>query len=372
MIAKQPLAVNAWGFTSVELLSLPPTLQAKPVADGPFLGPLVVHARAAAAFLAAAAAYPLPDGSLARAILYDPGDSQLDGADPADRAGFAAVIAPAEVAALADLLACPERFVMEEYAEDLPNSYLERLKGHISGVAAEDLPVPALVKTHLASCAICRGAFDAAVALRRRWQRTVFCPSPHELHAWMLGADLPSVAQHVADCPHCRTEAAALRTHKSSTWLILDIVDIKPLLLSGLPAAGIASSAQLLRGLLLTFLTQFQPAGIQAWRQPAGGTGEQAALDSILASLLAGSEITLVRERRELVLRLAPAENAVVLHSLLGGTESDLDRFALELWHDDNLHWRGESEGGAAVLPLERLQEAVGQGAVRLVVRQAP
>lgn len=372
MTAKLPLAVNAWGFTSAELAGLPPTLQAKPVSHGPFLGPLVVHARAAAAFLAAATANPLPDGSLARAVLYDPGESPPDGADRTDRAGFAAVIAPAEVHALADLLACPERFLMEEYAEDLPNSYLDRLQYHISGVAAENLPVPPPVKAHLAICATCRTAFDAAVTLRKKWQRTVFCPSPHELHTWMLGADLPSIAQHVADCPHCRTEVAALHMHKSSTWLILDIVDIKALLLAGLPAAGTASSPQLLRGLLLTFLTQFQPAGVQAWRQPAAGAGGQAALDPILSSLLGGSEIKLVRERRELVLRLDPAENAVVLHSLIGSAEPGLDKFALELWHDDNLHWRGESEGGAAVLPLERLQEAIDQGAVRLVVRQAP
>lgn len=372
MTAKLPLAVNAWGFTSAELAGLPPTLQAKPVSHGPFLGPLVVHARAAAAFLAAAAANPLPDGSLARAVLYDPGESPPDGAYRTDRAGFAAVIAPAEAHALADLLACPERFLMEEYAEDLPNSYLDRLQYHISGVAAENLPVPPPVKAHLAICATCRAAFDAAVTLRKKWQRTVFCPSPHELHTWMLGADLPSIAQHVADCPHCRTEVAALHMHKSSTWLILDIVDIKALLHAGPPAAGTASSPQLLRGLLLTFLTQFQPAGVQAWRQPAAGAGGQAALDPILSSLLGGSEIKLVRERRELVLRLDPAENAVVLHSLIGSAEPGLDKFALELWHDDNLHWHGESEGGAAVLPLERLQEAIDQGAVRLVVRQAP
>lgn len=372
MIAKQPLAVNAWGFTSAELAGLPPTLQANPVSGGPFSGPLVVHARAAAAFLAAAAAYPLPDGSLARAVLYDPDEPAHDDADRIDRAGFAAVVAPAEAETLADLLACPERFEIEEYAEELPNSYLVRLQCRISGVAADDLPVPAPAKAHLATCPTCRAAFDAAVAVRQKWQRSVFCPSPHDLHTWMLGADLPSVAQHVAECPHCSAEVAALRAHQASSWLILEFVDVKPMLLSGLPAAGIAASMQPLRSLLLTLLTQFQPAGVQAWRQPAANTGDQAALDPMLASLLAGSEIKLVRERRELVLRLAPAENAVVLHSLLGSTESGLDSFALELWHGDNLHWRSSSEGGAAVLPLERLQEAIDQGAVRLVVRQAP
>jgi len=372
MIAKQPLAVNAWGFTSAELAGLLPTLQATPISGGPFSGPLLVHARAAAAFLAAAAAYPLSDGSLARAVLYDPGEPSRDGTDRFDRAGFAAVVAPAETATLADLLACPERFVMEEYAEELPNNFLVRLQCHISGVAANDLPVPVPAKAHLATCATCRAAFDAAVAVRQKWQRSVFCPSPHELHTWMLGADLPSVAQHVADCPHCRTEVAALRAHKASSWLILEFVDVKPLLLSGLPAAGITASVQPLRSLLLTLLTQFQPAGVQAWRQPAANAGDQAALEPILASLLAGSEIKLVRERRELVLRLSPAENAVVLHSLLGSAEAGLDSFALELWHGDNLHWRSDSQEGAAVLPLERLQEAIDQGAVRLVVRQAP
>ncbi len=96
------------------------------------------------------------------------------------------------------------------------------------------------------------------------------------------------------------------------------------------------------------------------------------ALEPILSSLQAGNEIRLVREHRELVLRLSPAGDAVILQGLLGSEDAGVDSFALELWRDDSLDWNNHSEEGAAVLPLERLQEGIDQGAVRLVVRHEP
>lgn len=373
MSSKLSLSIAAWGFTAAELESLPSCLKPNLIADGPFTGTVVVHARAAESFIAAAEEYPRPDGSLAPAVLYDPGDVALA---PGSIASFAAVVDAAHVDELADLLACPERFAMAEYAEEVPNRYLAQLRQPIATVAAQTLPLPAAASAHLAACPTCRAAFDAAVVARQHWQRTVFCPSPGELHAYLLGADLPAVAQHVTGCAQCHAETTVLRHSLLPAWLTIQLADPKaaPLAAGRQASAHTASGTQrsALESLLQGLLIQFRPAGAQARRRQAGNPAGQLAIEPLLEDLMHGEGIKLVREHRDLSIQLIPDQNAVAISALHGDGQSAVDDFDVELWGDEGMRWRSQSEAGTAMLPLVHLQEAIGQDVVSLVVRVQP
>jgi hypothetical protein len=378
MSSKLSLPVSAWGFTAAELETWPLTLKPKLVADGPFVGAVVVHARAAQSFIAAAEAYPQADGSLVPALLYDPCDVALA---PGSIVCFAAVVDAANVDDLEELLACPEHFTMTEYAEELPNRYLVQLRQPIATVAAQALPLPANVIAHLAVCPTCRAAFDAAVAARQLWQRMVFCPSPKDLHAYLLGAELPAVAQHLAGCTQCQAEAMVARHSLAREWLTIQLSHHKAVTTATRQRAPFHANAHtssdaqwsalgiLLQGLLAARL---QPAGVQAWRRLAGSPAEQLSMEMMIEALLQGNEIKLTRPYRELSIQLAPDQNAVAFSALHGDRQRAVDDFDVELWGDEGIRWRGQSEAGTAVVPLAPLQEAIGQGAVRLVVRMLP
>jgi hypothetical protein len=373
MLSELPLTIPAWGFLAAELAALPVSVKLELVSAGPFAAPVLVHARAAESFMIAAQAHPRADGSLAPAVLYDPGDASLA---PGGIAGFADVIDSAHLERLAELFVCPEYFVSVEYAEELPNRYLAQLRRPIADVPTADLPLPAPMIAHLGACIVCRTAFNDAVAARLRFQRMAFCPSPAELNAYLLGSELPNVARHLDTCQHCRSEAAALRQHRLPAWVTIQLAadnrtTSETTTRAPLPA-GSGARRHVLSALLQGFLVQFQLGGLQALRRVAAEPRGHTSVAALIATLEQGESIRLVRERRDLVLQLTPDQNAVAISALRGEGQDLVEDFAVEVWSEDVLHWHGRSKQGRTVLPLAALQAAAGEGATRLVVRSKP
>lgn len=369
MPAELSTTIPAWGFEDAELESWP-ALKLQLVSAGPFATPVLVHVRGAKSFIAAAQAYPRADGSLVQAVLYNPGDVELE---PGSIVDFADVVDPAHMDQLWELLACPEYFTMVEQAEELPNQFLTQLQLPIFEVAAEALPLPAPINTHLAACPICRAAFNNTVAARQRWQRLAFCPSPAELDAYVHGTDLPGIARHLDTCHHCRTEAAALRQSPPPAWLTIHIAPISRTRAATAARTPLPFESGVqwhgLGALLQGFLLQFQLAGVQTLRWVAADPASPLSISMLVAALQGGESIQLLREHRDLSLQLTPDQSAIALHALHGDGQNPLQEFVVELWSEATLQWRSQSKQGSAVLPLAMLQAANDQSAVQLIVR---
>lgn len=359
------LRVYAWGFSADELVKWPSGLIPVPINQGPFEGAILVHARAAASFVVEAEAHRLADGRLAPAILYAAGDVPLELGVLVD---FAAVVNRLDVNQLTELLGCPERFAVQEYAQELPATFLRRLTKPIAEVAARKLPLPAEIKLHLAECPSCRAAFDEAVTERRRWQRLAFCPALAQLRAHLSGVDLPAVAQHLAECPQCRNEAAVLGHSIQPPWLTIPLRLTQPLFSAVAQTFRVASEATLFT-IMDGLMAQFQTAGAQVLRHPAADAGGNLEVAALVNDLLHGDVIKLVREHRDLTMQMTPDRDAIVMSALYGEGEAALLNFNVELWGEDDLHWSGRSREGSLLLSLTALEAALAQGTVHLVVR---
>jgi hypothetical protein len=121
--------VNVWGFEQEELQLWPQDLRPLAVTAWPAEGPVLVHARVAAAFAAIAEENPLPGGNLMAAVLWDAG-GQLPGEEPPPGQWlyFDEVVRPGDWEALRRTFACPLGAEMGEAAFDLPARASRRVR----------------------------------------------------------------------------------------------------------------------------------------------------------------------------------------------------------------------------------------------------
>lgn len=360
-----------WGFEADELRGWPLDLEPVP-GWPPGSEPVLVHVRGAASFVTEAEAHPAANGRLVTAILYLPEGIRLT----AELSGyFDAAVTVGKWEALVDLLACPERFRSEELAEDLPAAYLRRLEHpeFAGGLAIDQLPLPEAARLHLAVCETCRTAFMKSLSERMRLRRSLFCPSPERLSAYVEARQQDGdLARHLDSCPLCRAEVAALRSPWAtlSDWLRLPL-GFRP----GTPPTG-KGRLRLADGLAAlvngSILADLRPA--ESWARSAGGSGlePEEALRGVLARVEAGASISLVGQNRDLTVGWDREQNALWIGHLHGDDQNRVEAFRLELRREGQVLWAAHSDAGRAFILLEALAAAFEAGADELVFACPP
>jgi len=361
--------IYLWGFEDPELKAWPQDLQPVLSTDWPPDAPVVVHGRAIERFQTEALAHRSRDGRLPAAILYLPADSQ----PPAGAwAYFDATVQEGDWDALRRLLACPRLIEAEEAAEDLSAAFLAELARPISQLRPEELPLPAELRKHLATCSACRQAFDRAVEARVRWRRQLFCPAVEQLTAYVRGAADPRVTEHVSTCRFCQAEVSALQRQPASVWLELELRRLAEQARDRVVEAtrffgqtGAEALARLVNALQGAGLT---PAGAHVRRLAVGSQHHSWSLDGLLAQLRSEGGLCLARTPRELKLSWDEAAQALCLSSLREEKQQTIEDFRIEVRKGEVVLWQGESEAGSLSIPLADLTEALEAGADQLVI----
>ena len=371
MSSNLSLTIYTWGFTSTELADWPPQLIPNVITKGPFPDPVLVHARDADGFVAEAAAHPLADGRLATAVLYDPGDWKLS---PGMIVNFAATVRSTQEDRIAEYFACPQQFLMAEYAEDLQVGFLQQVGWKIAGLPAKKLPLPATVTTHLQACPVCRESFNGAVARRKYWHRSLFCPTSAELSAYVKGEADQAVAHHLEDCAQCRAEAAALRTQHQGAWLKIPLTMPSPRNLVAPFIESALVTADGFKGQILAFLSgmlqgDFLPVGLLVRRRPTSDASGGARIDELVSKLMAGNDVKLERQHRDMLLKLTHDGTGISISDLHGESEAELRDFSVDLWSEGGLEWSGASSDGELIVPLFSIQRAIERGSAELEMR---
>lgn len=361
--------VYLWGFEDQELRAWPPDLQPVRSPRWPQDGPVVVHSRAVEAFQAEALAHPLPDGRLPEAVLYLPTGSQ----PPAEAwAFFDATMQEKDWDALRRLLLCPRLYEMEEMAEELPASFLADLVRPVRQLRAEKLPLPTEAREHLASCGVCRQAFDRAVEARLRLRRQLLCPSAEQLMAYLRGEPDFQVAEHLRMCRLCQAEVSVLQRTLAPAWLKLTLTRLSEEIWTRLAEVthsygqkGTEALAVLMNGLRRAGMV---PAGARIGRVIAGGQ-QQWALDTLLELLRSEGGLQLARTPRELRLFWDAEAQAICLDSLSAGGSRAVEAFRVEICKGEVVLWQGDSQEGRLAIPVADLTRALEEGAEQLVIR---
>lgn len=386
--------IYVWGFEEDELLAWPNDLQPIPISEWPVAGPLLVHVRAAQAFLTKALLHPLPDGRLPDAMLYLPNHVPM----PEGSWGyFDATVQEDAWQDLRILTECPEQFRMSDMAEELPISFFDGLVQPVDRLPAAEIPLPRDVRAHLAACDGCRESFDRAVEVRLRWRRQLRCPAVNQLADLVRGITDDQLEQHLAHCRFCQAEVAVLRLEllprqqSVIPWLSLTLSDPKALpnglseVHTGLWQVGLEIAkllALLLNGAQHAGL-QPDPVPVRQTRSIGGGARVRrvaarshpvgsAELAQQIVQLQTEAGLVLTRPRRDLTLHWEAETAMICLCNLHGDDATAIDTFRVEIQKATTTLWAGDSTEARLCIPLSALVTALEQGADRLLIQAPP
>lgn len=374
--------VPVWGFEEEETRDWPPDLEPVPVPHPPGEGPVVVHGRAARRFREEAERHRRADGRLPEAVLYLPRGSE---APPEAWAYFDTTVAEGDWDALREILACPRRFEMVEMADELPASFLQELDRPVEDVPVADLPLPAQVREHLATCTACREAFHEAVWDRLWLRHQLLCPDVDRLAAYARGTPDPQVAEHLKVCRACQAQVAVLRRVLTPRreWVTIPLPAVAGEVLDRVVATAREQATalaeqgeEIVRGVAEGLARLVDGAG-QAGLVPAGtwtrargvsGSLQQGEITSLLAHAARGNPVLLFGPRQDLTLGWDREREAVWLGHLHAAGREAVPTFRVELRRGEEVLWSGESEAERVAIPLVAFTRALEAGADRVVI----
>jgi hypothetical protein len=326
----------------------------------PAAGSLVVHARALPAFQDEALAGSAGGAPLPNAVLFLPAGAT----EPPDAwLFFDAVVREPDWDALRLALSCPRRPAMAELADELPAAFLSGLRQPIAELPLAHLPLPPAGRDHLATCAACRQAFDAAVDSRLRWRRRL-CPPPADLAAHAGGATDEAIARHLATCAACQAEVAALQPQPAPPVVRVPLVPLSQDVLetiAGLSRQWAAALGMLVNGCLGAGLV---PAGARTRHRSPAGQRDTSTLSHLLAEMAHGQPLLLVSADQELFFAWDAAGQSLHVEMVSPGDGAAVETLQATLRLGDRVLWAAPGITGAGVdIPLSALQAALENGA---------
>jgi hypothetical protein len=340
----EPQRVAVWGFTPTDLRLWPPDLQPVPVTSLAADAPVVVHAGATTEVAQWLAANWAPEARPPDIILYQPA---VPAPPPADLPVSATMEAGAW-RALRRLLACPQQFRMAELAEVVP------LRQLIRPVEALDLPtleLPAWAQEHLRTCVVCPDVLRAALRTRLRLREQLICPSVEHLIAYARSGADARITSHLAECPLCAAQVAALRPVLAPEWARL---------LAAAPPPGRLVTR--LRAALGPVLDVAWGIVARPWTLAVSGAqGSYRSEDDPLLALgqmMDGAEVVLSEPDKQIHLTWDAAQNAPRL-GLRGAAGQAITEFRVAVQQGDVVVWAATSADGTLLLPPAALRTAL-------------
>jgi len=334
--------VHIWGFPNAAEDELPKSVDPVRMSgvSWPTDAPVVVHAAALAEFERAAVEHPLPDGSMPTAILYLPDDAQ----EPADAwVYFDAVVREGDWIALEDLLECPRQFGMATLAGDIPARFLDRLRIPAADVPVQDWPLLIEDLGHLATCGLCRVAFDDAVE-RRRASRLVaglaYAPAPVRRRPWLSVALVPDAAERIVR----ELDRLGRRAGAAVDRAIAAVA-------GGLAGGGLDATPALVRG-----------------QQRSTAASETASPADLYTTLSNGGELALAALHRDLSVSHDAQRAVLRFEGLRGERGARVRRFRVLVLRGEDELWSSAASGGVAEIPLAELEAAIAAGADQLII----